>query len=477
VILITGVFMAEVKIINSPNSEDIVLPGGMTKLEAFQCFQRECGEGDSKIRVHEIVESFPFDGARAFGLAIKKMFGWGQAVSTQTMFGENPPRMLSIEVSPGVFEEVIWGELIIPGIEGTLQTGFTHRNDRLVFEIGGVIKQKYKEKIIELARLTREIVKESSIYKGKAIHLKTDDYGDIDFEEPPTFIKSDEIKTEELIFSRSIEEQIKTNLFTPIEKTDLCRQYKIPLKRGILLSGPYGTGKTLTAYVAAKKCVENSWTFIYLDRVEGLQNALRFAKEYSPAVIFAEDIDQVTRGARGEEMNDILNTIDGVDLKNAEVITILTTNFVEDIDKAMIRPGRLDAVIPILPPDAEAVERLVRFYSRDLISESEDIQPACELLAGRIPAVIREVIERSKLYGLQRTDIDSNNLIITSDDLIRAAEGMQNHFSLMSDKNKSDRPTVEDLFKDLLDKSVEKLLDKKFATALSKIDKMHREIC
>jgi SpoVK/Ycf46/Vps4 family AAA+-type ATPase len=74
--------------------------------------------------------------------------------------------------------------------------------------------------------------------------------------------------------------------------------HKVPLKRGVLLEGPYGTGKTLTAFVTAKKCVENGWTFIMLDRVAALKEALTFARMYAPAVVFAEDIDRSVEGER-----------------------------------------------------------------------------------------------------------------------------------------------------------------------------------
>src|SRR5262249_9702485 len=112
--------------------------------------------------------------------------------------------------------------------------------------------------------------------------------------------------------------------------------------------------KTLTAYVTAKKSSSNNWTFIYLDRVAGLHEAFRFAKQYAPSVIFAEDIDRAVNGDdRTTDIDDVLNTIDGIESKGGEIITILTTNHVDQINRAMLRPGRLDAVISIQAPDAE----------------------------------------------------------------------------------------------------------------------------
>ena len=98
---------------------------------------------------------------------------------------------------------------------------------------------------------------------------------------------------DELIFDADIQDQIDTNILVPICNTDLVRKHKVPLKRTILLEGPYGTGKSLTARMAARVCEANGWTFILLDKVQGLRAALEFGLRYAPAVVFAEDIDRI----------------------------------------------------------------------------------------------------------------------------------------------------------------------------------------
>lgn len=189
----------------------------------------------------------------------------------------------------------------------------------------------------------------------------------------------------------------------------------------------YGTGKTMTANVTSKVCVDNGWTYILLDDIRALKEALLFAQRYQPAVVFAEDVDRVAEH-RDQRGNDLLNTIDGVLTKNSQVITVLTTNHVEKLDRAMLRPGRLDAVITVRPPEAEAVERLVRLYGRGLVVADEDLTAVGEALAGNIPATIREVVERSKL-AMVGAGRDS----VTAEDLLLAGKGMERHLSLLQD--------------------------------------------
>ena len=79
---------------------------------------------------------------------------------------------------------------------------------------------------------------------------------------------------------------------------------------------------------------------------------------------------------------------------------MLTTNHLENINPAMLRPGRLDSIINVLPPDAEAVSRLFHLYGGSTIAADEDLSKAADLLSGTIPAVIAEVVKRAKLVQL-----------------------------------------------------------------------------
>lgn len=411
----------------------IVLPDKMSLEEGIKALQHKIEQEKVEVSIYEEVDAFPLDGAAAFSYVLKDMYGWADAVPTPGFFGDQPPTMVNLEVDFGKQIQIMWGSFRVPGIEGLLKTSVAPKDGRMIFLISGKVKQKHRDEVKMIADNVRRYVREHSIYRGKAIRLKTDSDGDINFGNPPTFLDLSKVNENELTFSDDIREQVETNLFTPIVHTDACRKHRIPLKRGILLEGRYGTGKTLTAYVTAKRCRENGWTFIYLDRVAGLKTCIDFARIYGPAVIFAEDIDRVVTGERSVEIDDVLNIIDGVESKGMELITILTTNYVENIEKAMLRPGRLDAIISVLPPDKKAAEKLMRIYARDLLASSEDITEAAEELSGQIPAVIREVVERSKLYAISHNT--GTELRLTGKDLAAAARGMKNHLALMAPKD------------------------------------------
>jgi transitional endoplasmic reticulum ATPase len=410
----------------------IVLPEGMPTEDAIIALARRVEMEDSKLSIHEEVEGFPLDGAYALMKALQRIYGWAEPRPTPGWFGSmNPPTMVNLEIAHGVHTQIIWGGFAVPGISGQLQTGISNNNQgRVVFTIQGVVKHKDREAVQRIAELTRQIVREESIYRHSAFRLQLNEEGNVDANNSPTFLDLSKTVPGELVFNPAVNEQIVTSLFTPITHSDECRQHKIPLKRGILLSGPYGVGKTETAKQVAKLCTENGWTFIMLDRVSALKQALLFARQYEPAVVFAEDIDQCLKGEeRTVDIDAFLNTIDGVTSKGSEIMTILTTNHIEKINQAMLRPGRLDAIIQVTPPDAAGVEKLMRLYGREILDADADLSEAAGIMAGEIPAFIREVVERAKLSAISRST--DGRLMLDGKDLAIAARSLKEHLELM----------------------------------------------
>lgn len=421
-------------------------PGNMPTEKAIEALQRKLKDESQTFQVYEIIDAYPLDGAVAFVKAMTKLYGWASPATQiqKSMFGTRrvPPTMMSVKTGHRD-EDVVQcplGAFNLPGVDNLVNTTIDRDSGRQVFIIYAEIKKKDKHLLLELANETRRIVREESIYRGKAIRLGVDGDGELDMNDPPQFLNVE--TKEELIFDGDIEAQIDTNILVPIRETAACRKHKIPLKRGILLEGRYGTGKSLLAREAARVCELHGWTFILLDKVQGLRTALEFANRYAPAVVFAEDIDRIMT-ERDEDANDLINTIDGVVSKRTEIMTILTTNFVEKLNPVILRPGRLDAVISLRAPTDEAVQRLLRAYAGKLLETNADLTQAGKELSGQIPASIRECVERAKLGMIGRGDTKLSDM-----DLVVAAQTMKNHLALLN-KDQKVQTTAEKLAESL----------------------------
>jgi SpoVK/Ycf46/Vps4 family AAA+-type ATPase len=261
----------------------------------------------------------------------------------------------------------------------------------------------------------------------------------------PKFMDVSEVNESGLILNRSTMRDLEANVFMLIEQTEACRKNGIGLKYGLLLAGKYGTGKTLTARVMASKAVRNGWTYIYLKTGTRIATALKLAEHYAPAVVFTEDIDDIVCGERNQHLNEILNVMDGVDTKDKPIITIVTTNHPEKINKACLRPGRIDKVIRYHEPDAETAARFVQMYAKDdddksLLSDDVDLVKVGEAMAGFVPAFIAESVQMAKRFAMCRNHADIGTGV-TTDDLLDAAAQAKDQIAMM---NRNDDATYEE---------------------------------
>lgn len=155
--------------------------------------------------------------------------------------------------------------------------------------------------------------------------------------------------------------------------------------------------------------VENGWMFIYLKDPNLLAETLRMAKTVDRSgngvVLFLEDIDQVTRGNRDAAMQDILNTLDGGDTKDMNVISIFTTNHIELIEPTFLRGKRVSKIITLGALDKETAEEFIRrsmsitdAEGNVLYEVPEDISDAAQYVAdnGIVPAFMTDIMEAVK---------------------------------------------------------------------------------
>ncbi len=439
------------------SGEKLTLPTGMGIPRAIELLKARADYEQQEVAVSAAINCFPHDGAVALHRTLTRIYGWAQAVPTPGFFGPKPPQMLTIETGPRTTIQVPWGRFELPNIQGWISTGYsTNRDGMVIFNLQAMVKRESELTVEKLFAEVRQEALTHSIYRGKAIKMRFLDSDGDRLELPqPEFMDVDAIDDSLLVYPDSVEQAIETNLFTPIRRVHDCLNNGIPLKRGVLLGGTYGTGKTLAASVAAKLAVQHGVTYLYIPRADELSHALAFARQYqSPAcVVFCEDIDRVTAGDRSVEMDDILNIIDGIDSKTANIIVVLTTNEMEKINPAMLRPGRLDAVINVLPPDAKAAARLLRLYGRGVIAENTDLTRAGELLAGKIPAIIAEVVKRTKLAQLKYTPEGSRISEVSEQAVVDAAETMRAQMDLL-ERLTAPKMEVQDTLGDALVRTI-----------------------
>lgn len=419
----------------------IIIPENMELADAQRYLREKEEEEETFVAVAEDIPAFPLDGAVAFYNVLRRRYGWTNLKPTPGMFGsKNPPQMIGVAIGHNETQQVPWGRCEVPNISGHLDTSFNFNEVGLpIFRLNGQVKRKHEKVVAEIAKDVRKEVAKSSIYKGKAIRINfRDAEGDkiTDFTPAfsPVFLDMEKHSKQVLIYSEATRKVVQTNLLNPVQNTEKCRKIGIPLRRGVLLSGSYGTGKTLTGYQLASECIQNDWTFIYLEDVRDLDMALSFARMYMPCVLFSEDVDRCVAGPRTPEMDKILNTLDGITSKDTEIMVVLTTNHKDFINPAFVRPGRMDTVVEVGAPDESAVLKLIRSYGtqeQDCVIEASDneILEAVIPIKGANAAFFREVVERAKLSAI--THSDGEVVTIRPEDLNSAALTLKDHVRML----------------------------------------------
>ena len=148
------------------------------------------------------------------------------------------------------------------------------------------------------------------------------------------------------------------------------------IDRGLVLCGPPGTGKTLFARALARSAGASFFAGSYSewqrcghlgDFLKAMDKTFKDARKAAPAVVLIDELDSFRRRAGGYENNDyldqcvnaLLQHLDGAIARDG-VFVVGATNHAAQIDPAVVRSGRLERTIAVLPPDPTSMVELLR---------------------------------------------------------------------------------------------------------------------
>jgi ATPase family protein associated with various cellular activities (AAA) len=392
----------------------------------------------------------PWDGAAAFQRAMRRVFGSsGVGVPIKTFFGKVLPEFRSINISATETLSVPWRNVGFSPMEATFQLAASrHEEYGVVFTLGVEAPRKHRARIEAFFDIVAEELKTGSIYKGKAFTGGAE----------PLFLDLDNLPP--VVYSDDVLTHLDTNMWSLLRYSDTMRANRINLKRAVLVEGPYGTGKTLAGMLTAREAVAHGWTFILArPGKDDLFEVLQTAQLYAPAVVWYEDIDTIAQGTDDMQISRLLDVLDGITNKGTEVLAGFTTNHVGKIQKGVLRPGRLDAVIHVGGLDRAGYERLIKaVVPGDQLARDVDYDAVADAFADFLPAFAKEAISRAMAYSISRNRGQLG--VITTDDLKNAADGLRPQLKLMNDATEGVRPaTVESTFASLLDRRVREAIN------------------
>jgi hypothetical protein len=375
-----------------------------------------------------VIAGIPMDAAHAFQVAARELFGEivADPQYRKDMAGNqirHGATTFEVRMPNGDSYPVIMGRFRAGDYPFPFSVGPDVERDKFVLRISSeYISEVQRLKLTQAVTWAQELLKTQSLFRGKAVRLIPVGASMIN----PEVLDVTGYTEDKLIFPEATQNLLRRALFYPLRNVEACRKRGVKLKRGLMLGGKWGTGKTLTARVAASIGTAHGWTFFYCADSSVLSMALRVARSYQPALIFVEDIDDALEN-RDQLANDILNTLDGITSKDDEIMVVLTTNFLDRVDPALLRPGRMDTSIEMPTPDTGTVRRMLRTFAPDLVIDETPLSQFAEKLQGQIPAVIAEVVERARLIAMEH-----NSETIRGHHLGESIESMLDHMERLN---------------------------------------------
>ncbi len=271
------------------------------------------------------------------------------------------------------------------------------------------------------------------------------------------YVEIPEVRWSDIGGLEEAKQELREAVEWPLKYPDAFRRLGIEPPKGILLYGPPGVGKTLLAKAVA---TESGANFISVRGPEvlskwvgeserAIREIFRKARIYAPTVILFDEIDSIVphrgsidEGTRVTEriVSQLLTEIDGIEKLNS-VVVIGATNRPDLIDPALLRPGRLDKVIYVPPPDYKSRLEILKVHTRKMpLAEDVDLEYLARSTESYTGADLAAMVREAALFAL-REDLSSSRVYMRhflqamskirptlSEDLIRFYEGWRDRF-------------------------------------------------
>jgi len=281
----------------------------------------------------------------------------------------------------------------------------------------------------------RRLMLERSVLRGQVLSFSGNEYGP--GAAGVNFLARPNVPGDEVILPPRVLDDVARHVVGIGQNREVLRAAGQHLKRGVLLYGPPGSGKTLTVRHLLSETPGITAVVLAGNSIQFVAQAAELARAMQPAIVVLEDIDLIAADrnlAVGPQplLFAMLDALDGLD-GDADVAFVLTTNRVEVLEHALAdRPGRIDLAVEIPLPDDDARRRLFELYAGDLPLTPKAITDAAARAEGATGAFAKELMRRTVLLaagqGRQPADVDLaaalDALLTTRDKLTRRLLGI-----------------------------------------------------
>lgn len=277
-------------------------------------------------------------------------------------------------------------------------------------------------------RRLRELALEHNVCRGQVVSFGRSMFGErgslLRFHERPTMSRED------LILPSATFDDLRRQVVGVARNSTRLRAAGQHLKRGVLLYGPPGVGKTHSVRYLISELVGATIVELTGETLHGIREACSVARALQPAMIVIEDVDLIAEershyGGETPLLFTLLNEMDGLD-EDADVIFLLTTNRADLLEPALAsRPGRVDQAVHIELPNRESRRRLIELYRGNLDLDLSRLDTVLDRTDGVTASFLKELLRRAAVVAADGNKQPGvSTLVVTAADLDTALDDL-----------------------------------------------------
>ncbi|MEM4662704.1 MAG: CDC48 family AAA ATPase [Candidatus Diapherotrites archaeon] len=223
-----------------------------------------------------------------------------------------------------------------------------------------------------------------------------------------------------------VKEELKRAVEWPLKYPELFKEMGIKPAKGVMLYGPPGCGKTLLAKAVATESEANFIAIkgpellsMYVGESErGIRKIFRKARQVAPAIVFFDEIDAIAAerntyldsGVGNRVLNQLLTELDGTEVLQ-NVVFICATNRPDLVDKALLRPGRIDCLIEVPVPDLQARIKILEIHTKNVpLAQDVKISELAELTENFSGADLENLVREATLIAIKENKMRKTNV-------------------------------------------------------------------
>jgi len=209
---------------------------------------------------------------------------------------------------------------------------------------------------------------------------------------------------------------VQRRIILPLMEEGLARKHGVTPPKTIIFFGPPGTGKT--HFVKAIAGVLSWWyieilpSMLMVDGVEkigaNLHNVMEKARNLEEAVIFIDEFEEIA-GSRDEASridksitNEFLKQVPLLKNQGNKVLLVCATNYIRQLDAALLRPGRFDCIIPVGGLDKEGRKTIIQHHLSRLNTGDIDMDLVVKITSGFTPADVEYLFQQVAQFAFEQ---------------------------------------------------------------------------